>query len=240
MTDYAASHGGNLGALAQAVAAVMAAVPYVLQTGRNDHQRYSYTSDADLLGAIQPQLARHGLALVVSGVEVLATENIGKTRSGGERTRHDLRVTYTLIHSDGGWIRVQSAGSGVDHEDKGIYKALTGAYKYVLRQTFAIPTGDDAERAEALAPPKPHHSSWQRDRAGFCAWAREHAPDLAQPYEAIAAWCESLGRDRPSQMDSAARAKLRSWLDTEAGAAKLLAWTDANPTLAPKKDSTDA
>jgi hypothetical protein len=235
MTDYAASHGGPIGDLAAAVANVMADVPYVLQTGRNDHQRYSYASDADLIGALQPAMARHGLALMVTGVEVLEAANIGKTKSGGERIRHDIRVTYTLVHSSGAWIRVQSAGSGVDHEDKGVYKALTGAYKYALRQTFSIPTGDDAERAEALAPPPPPHKSWERDRAGFCAWARTYAPDLAKPYEAIAEWCVSVGRPRPSRMDQATRSKLRAYLDTEAGAEALLAWTRANPELAPTK-----
>jgi hypothetical protein len=86
-----------------------------------------------------------------------------------------------------------------------------------------------------LAPPPPPHKSWERDRAGFCAWARTYAPDLAQPYEAIAAWCEALNRPRPSRMDQAARAKLRAYLDTEAGAEALLAWTKANPELAPAK-----
>jgi hypothetical protein len=37
-------------------------------------------------------------------------------------------------------------GCGQDAGDKGIYKALTGGYKYFLLQLFMIPTGDDPEK----------------------------------------------------------------------------------------------
>jgi len=40
------------------------------------------------------------------------------------------------------------AGSGFDTAEKTVYKAMTGAYKYFLRQLFCIETGDDPERDE--------------------------------------------------------------------------------------------
>ena len=36
--------------------------------------------------------------------------------------------------------------SGCDKEGWAVYKALSGAYKYAMTQTFAIPTIDDAEK----------------------------------------------------------------------------------------------
>jgi hypothetical protein len=37
-------------------------------------------------------------------------------------------------------------GEGVDKQDKGTAKALTGARKYLMRLLFCVPTGDDNEK----------------------------------------------------------------------------------------------
>ena len=42
------------------------------------------------------------------------------------------------------WINIP--GEGADKEGWAVYKALSGAYKYAITQTFAIPTIDDAEK----------------------------------------------------------------------------------------------
>ena len=39
-------------------------------------------------------------------------------------------------------------GVGQDSGDKGIWKAVTGAIKYIMTSTFLIPTGDDPEKDE--------------------------------------------------------------------------------------------
>ena len=39
-----------------------------------------------------------------------------------------------------------SSGSGVDTQDKGVGKAMTYSYKYMLLKTFAIPTGEDPDK----------------------------------------------------------------------------------------------
>ena len=39
-----------------------------------------------------------------------------------------------------------SSGTGVDTQDKGVGKAMTYAYKYLLLRTFAIPTGEDPDK----------------------------------------------------------------------------------------------
>jgi hypothetical protein len=61
-------------------------------------------------------------------------------------------MEYTLIHKDGDiWPSVIcAAGQGGDKNkngvgDKGLYKAITGANKYLLFKLFQIETGDDPE-----------------------------------------------------------------------------------------------
>ena len=44
------------------------------------------------------------------------------------------------------YMDVNIPGEGADKEGWAVYKALSGAYKYAITQTFAIPTIDDAEK----------------------------------------------------------------------------------------------
>lgn len=145
-----------MGDLAAAVCAVMAEVGYIQKTGENQRDRYKYASDADLLRAIQPAMAKAGLCLLPVAVEW--TRATHERQSGGPMDKAEAIVTYRLIHSGGGSVDLRTAGCGTDTLDKAVYKAMTGAYKYVLRQTFAIPLGNDPDEAEEERPasrPKP-------------------------------------------------------------------------------------
>ena len=151
------SQSDEIGQLVAAICAVMRDVPAVGASSRNDHQRYSYTSDAELLCSLQPAMARHGVAIVPMQSAPTVVER--STASGKGGVRIDLVQTYRICHSSGEYMTAQVMGCGTDTQDKAAYKAMTGAFKYVLRQTFAVPTGDDAERTVARRkreqPPAP-------------------------------------------------------------------------------------
>jgi hypothetical protein len=58
----------------------------------------------------------------------------------------EVTLDYQFIDGDSDEIlSVPSYGEGRDSGDKAPYKALTGALKYALIQTFLIATGDDPE-----------------------------------------------------------------------------------------------
>lgn len=139
----------SVGELTRAVCAVMAECPWVQQTGWNNHNKYHYASDADLLAALQPLMAKHGLALFPHLVESATTQH-GTSGRGNTNWRTDVVVTYILSHISGESITIQAPGCGLDQQDKGVYKAMTGAHKYALRELFLIPTGNDAERGKQL------------------------------------------------------------------------------------------
>ena len=68
----------------------------------------------------------------------------------------EVTLDYEFIDGDSDEIlSVPSYGEGRDGGDKAPYKALTGALKYALIQTFLIATGDDPEeeRPEDQATP---------------------------------------------------------------------------------------
>jgi hypothetical protein len=130
----------SIGALVSAIGAVMAEVGYVRGTGKNSHHKYNYTSDEDLAAAVQPALVKHGVAILPVACQL--------DRSGD---RCVIVQTWRVAHSSGEWMQIEIAGEGVDKQDKGTAKALTGARKYLLRLLFCIPTGDDIEREATVA-----------------------------------------------------------------------------------------
>ena len=55
-------------------------------------------------------------------------------------------MAYTFTDVDTGEeITTKVAGQGLDAGDKAPYKAMTGALKYALLQSFLLATGDDPE-----------------------------------------------------------------------------------------------
>ena len=80
------------------------------------------------------------------GVTVLE-EGRYQTLKGGLLNHVVAAVTYRLTHAPSGESEdCQVLGEASDAGDKAAPKALTGAYKYFLRQTFLIETGDDPGR----------------------------------------------------------------------------------------------
>ena len=70
-----------------------------------------------------------------------------------EHGNKDVLIEYTLAHKDGDvWPdKIRAIGTGNDRNkngvgDKGTYKAITGANKYLLFKLFQIETGDDPEK----------------------------------------------------------------------------------------------
>lgn len=135
----------------RAMNAVMDEVDYVQKKGENDFHGYKYATEADVLARLRPAMVKHGLILLPSVQQVSAVDQYGNTT---------VSIHYTLAHTSGAvWPQpIIAAGCGNDKNksgigDKGLYKALTGANKYLLFKLFQIETGND-----------PEESSGDRDR----------------------------------------------------------------------------
>lgn len=130
-------------AIIRAIHAVMSEVGYVHKSGENDFHKYTYASEADVLSALRPAMIKHGLILIPSVQQVTNIDSFGNTT---------VSVQYTLAHVSGAvWPQpIMAAGCGGDKNrngvgDKGVYKAMTGANKYLLFKLFQIETGDEPE-----------------------------------------------------------------------------------------------
>ena len=139
--------------IATALHEVMSKVGYVQKTGKNTFHGYRYAGEADLLEKLRPAMVEAGLLLIPSVRHVGPVDQFGNV---------SVEVEYTLVHKDGDiWPeKVVGVGCGNDKSpktgrvgDKGVYKAITGANKYVLFKIFQIETGDDPERDEQTDQP---------------------------------------------------------------------------------------
>jgi len=138
--------------IAKALHAVMAKVSYVQKDGKNAFHGYRYASEAALLAALRPAMIEEGIFLIPSISFVKPIDDHGNTH---------VEMEYTLVHKDGDvWpYTIRAAGVGNDRAkngavgDKGVYKAITGANKYLLFKMFQIETGDDPETDTQEAPP---------------------------------------------------------------------------------------
>lgn len=124
--------------IAQAIHAVMAEVGYVQKTGKVSFGKtnYSYAGEAALIAALRPAMLKHGVIVHCEKVSIVSNES-------GLLT---MISDYVFSHADSGTtFTVQAIGQGADSQDKAAYKAMTGAFKYAIRQTFMIETGDDPD-----------------------------------------------------------------------------------------------
>jgi len=127
-----------------AIHQVMSKVGYVQKKDRNEFHKYKYAGESALLEVLRPAMLEAGLLLIPSGKSHSEIDQYGNTH---------IEMEYTLAHTSGAvWPeKLVAFGCGGDKNskggvgDKGTYKAITGAGKYMLFKLFLIETGDDPE-----------------------------------------------------------------------------------------------
>ncbi len=111
---------------------VMGSIKNVGKNGRNTFQNYDYVTEKDIVEAVREGLVKENVMLF-SSVE-------GSQRDGDLTS---IIVRHTFVDGDSGEsFEVKSLGTGSDKQDKGAYKAYTGAMKYMLQKVFLLPIGD--------------------------------------------------------------------------------------------------
>lgn len=132
---------------------VMKENEYIQKLGKHP-TGYMFVRESDLKRKIGASFVKHGLVFVPGSASASVTEI---QRGKSDPMRHEALTTVTLAFrifdtATGEYVQGQMPGQGVDGGDKGVYKAITGAIKYVLTSTFLIETGDDPEMESE--PPK--------------------------------------------------------------------------------------
>lgn len=123
----------------QKIARVMNDVQYLSKDGKIEYKSTNYKAitEGKVTSVVRKSLIEHGLV-------IFPVEQDHKK----EGTLTTVNVKYKIVNIDipEDSITVVSSGTGADTQDKGVGKAMTYAYKYMLLRTFAIPTGEDPDK----------------------------------------------------------------------------------------------
>jgi len=129
--------------LRQKLAQVRQRIGYIQKRGVNERFNYSYVTAADIAGIIGDALSELGV-VVLPSLDSIAQDKQSTPRGTEQITR--VVMSYTFLDSESSErLTVKVPGEGRDPGDKAPYKAMTGALKYALLQSFLIATGDDPE-----------------------------------------------------------------------------------------------
>lgn len=149
------------------LAEVMACVDRVAKNGVNATQGYNYAMAADIYDAVRSELARR-FVLMVPRMEKCDFTDL-PTKAGGTQKLCTVYVRFEFTDCETGEVLpITSIGQGTDSGDKAAYKAMTGATKQCLIQTFLIPTGEDPEneKPERGGPPAPAGTQALKSKVG--------------------------------------------------------------------------
>ena len=115
-----------------------AAMGAVAKSGENAHHHYAYANMGDYDKVIRPALEGEGLHLFESVTSLTPDER--------NPNRVFLELTMTIFDDTGESVTMSAVGEGIDAQDKAVYKATTGARKYLRALAFNLITTDDPEK----------------------------------------------------------------------------------------------
>lgn len=131
---------------------VMQDIQYLQKDGfveTGNGKGYKAMTDEKVASTLRPALLKARLVILPVSMETERTDEDITDKFGNVKKNRvtDCSVTYRIFDIDNpsDYVDVVSSGTGVDTQDKGIGKAMTYARKYMLLNSFLIPTGNDTD-----------------------------------------------------------------------------------------------
>ncbi|MBP3254935.1 MAG: ERF family protein [Clostridia bacterium] len=121
---------------------VMKKIGPIIKDKTNEEKGFDYASLAAIIIKAREAMIEEKVIMIP-----IKTEQI--VQRGNDITISMIYRFYDTEPDKSGtcdFMDVNVPGEGCDKEGWAVYKALSGAYKYAITQTFAIPTIDDAEK----------------------------------------------------------------------------------------------
>jgi hypothetical protein len=116
----------------------------------NGKNQYKAVGEADILSAVRPAEAKHGVYSYPYSREIVESGTMEKETQYGKSVQMFMRIKvvyrFICIDDPASYIDVESYGDGVDSQDKAPGKAMTYADKYALMKAYKIITGDDPDQ----------------------------------------------------------------------------------------------
>jgi len=128
--------------LVSRIAKITASLPEVKPEGENQHFKYKFVTDKQVLGLIRPKLAKQHIIIVPDTVTEQEPIN-QETQRGGRSMLTRLHVVFRVIDGlSGDTFTGEAVGYGDDSGDKGANKAYTAALKNFLIKLFMLGGAD--------------------------------------------------------------------------------------------------
>ena len=131
---------------------VMTDIQYLQKDGfveTGNGKGYKAMTDEKVASTLRPALLKARLVILPVEMDTNRTDEDITDKYGNTKKNRvtDCSVKYRIFDIDNpsDYVDVVSSGTGVDTQDKGIGKAMTYARKYMLLNTFLIPTGNDTD-----------------------------------------------------------------------------------------------
>lgn len=148
--------------LYQKISAVMQDIQYLQKDDKvsmGNSGSYKAMSEEKVTQTVRESLITHGLVIL----PVAQSHDRNELRDKDGILKGYLSIVdtqYKIVDIDTGQFELlASSGTGADTQDKGVGKAMTYSYKYLLLRTFAIPTGDDPDKVSSAALDEQHEAS---------------------------------------------------------------------------------
>ena len=125
------------------MAAILAELPPIGKNQKNTQQNFMFRGHDDVLNALNPLLAKHGVIVLPDVLERITDQRT--TAKGSVMFEVNLHVRYTFYGAGGDSITASTWGEGTDMGDKATNKAMTMAFKNVLNQAFAISNAENID-----------------------------------------------------------------------------------------------
>lgn len=121
-----------------ALAAIMRDITAIAKDQKNAQQGFNFRGIDDFYNTLHPIFAAHGVVTVPTVLEVAFDKWLNAKQNSVFCAR--VKVSYKFLATDGTSIEAVGHGEAFDFGDKALNKAMSMAHKYVLAQTFQIPT----------------------------------------------------------------------------------------------------
>ena len=136
--------------------------------------KYRATGEADVLLAIKPLEAKHGIYSYPYKRTIIKEKELEK----GYMERMETIYRFVNVDDPSDFLDITSYGDGIDTADKGPGKAMTYCDKYALMKAYKIVTGDDPDQ-----DPSPTGNTTALGEAGKPSSNKPTAETLAKAEE---------------------------------------------------------
>lgn len=131
--------------IAKKILNVMTKIGPIIKDKRNEDKGFDYASLANIIIQAREAMIEEKIIIIPMKLDQII-------QRGNDVVISMIYRFYDTEPNEKGeceYFDVNIPGEGADKEGWAIYKALSGAYKYAITQTFAIPTIDDAEKSDS-------------------------------------------------------------------------------------------